>query len=88
MKILLSGYHNPHYETVTEYAESAIRALGHVLAIYDDRQHVIPGRIRHCVPWVDWMDIIVINRRLLRIARKAWPSGRHDGWGTGPGRRR
>ena len=73
MKILLSGYHNPHYETVTEYAEWAIRTFGHELAIYDDRQHVIPGRIRHCISWVHRMDLIVINRRLLRIAQEKRP---------------
>jgi len=27
MRILLSGYHNPHYLTVTEYIERAIAAL-------------------------------------------------------------
>jgi spore maturation protein CgeB len=73
VKILLSGYHNPHYETVTEYMEWAIRTLGHVLVIYDDRQHVIPGRIRRRVPWAHRMDLVVINRRLLRLARQERP---------------
>ena len=73
MKILYSGYHNPHYETVTEYTEAAIRALGHELIIYDDRHHVIPGRIRHRIPWAHRLDLVVINHRLLRLAREEHP---------------
>ena len=73
MKVLLSGYHNPHYLTVTEYIEGAIRSLGHELVVYDDRRHVIPGRIRHRVPWAHKMDLIVINGRLIRLARKERP---------------
>jgi hypothetical protein len=73
VKILFSGFHNPHYETVTEYLEGAIRTFGHVLVIYDDRRHLIPGRIRYRVPWAHRLDLSVINRRLLRLAREERP---------------
>jgi len=73
VKILYSGYHNPHYETVTEYTEGAIRALKHELISYDDRHHVIPGRIRHRILWAHNLDLSVINRRLLRLAREEHP---------------
>lgn len=73
MTILFSGYHNPNYETVTEYAEDAIRTLGCELIVYDDRRHVIPGRVRHRIPWAQRMDLLVLNRRLLRLARRERP---------------
>ena len=65
MKVLLSGYHNPHYETITEYMERAVVALGHDLVRFDDRCHIVPGRIRYRVPWLNRWDLGVINRRLL-----------------------
>jgi spore maturation protein CgeB len=68
MKILLSGYHNPHYETVTEYMERAIVVLGHDLVRFDDRCHLIPGRIRYRVPWLRRWDLRVLNRRLSSLA--------------------
>jgi spore maturation protein CgeB len=68
MKVLLSGYHNPHYDTVTEYMERALRALGHKLACFDDRCHLIPGRIRYRVPWLRRWDLKVLNRRLSSLA--------------------
>lgn len=67
MKILFSGHHNPHFHTITEYIESAIRDLGHDLYIFEDRQHVIPGRIRDRVSLLHRLDMQYINRR-LRIA--------------------
>ena len=53
MRILLSGYHNPHYWTVTEYIERAIRALGHELAVFDDGTRCIPGRLRDRSPGME-----------------------------------
>ena len=70
MKILFSGYHNPHYETVTEYMERALRALGHEVVVYDDRRHVIPGRIRSRIGWLQRLDLERINRRLVETARR------------------
>ena len=74
MKILFSGYHNPHYETVTEYMERALRALGHEVIVYDDRRHIIPGRIRSRVGWLNRLD----------LASHQPPAGRD---GPEPGRR-
>ena len=72
MKVLLSGYHNPHYDTITEYMERAVVALGHDLVRFDDRCHVVPGRIRYRVPWLNRWDLEGINRRL---ASRAMQSG-------------
>jgi len=46
MKVLISSYHNPNFVTISEYIEEAIRALGHRLYVFNDRNHLIPGRIR------------------------------------------
>jgi spore maturation protein CgeB len=73
MKILFSGHHNPHFHTITEYIESAIRQLGHDLFVFEDRQHVIPGRIRKRVPMLHRMDLQIINRRMTAAAEKWEP---------------
>ena len=61
MRILLSGYHNPHYLTVTEYIERAIAALGHELIVFNDRNHVIPGRLRRRWVPLQSISVAVIN---------------------------
>jgi hypothetical protein len=63
MKILFSGYHNPNFLTITEYMERAVKALGHDLMFFDDRQHVIPGRMRQRVKWLDRFDLQHINKK-------------------------
>ncbi|MCK4821562.1 hypothetical protein KA005_37695 [bacterium] len=63
MKILFSGYHNPNFITITEYMESAIKALGHELIVFDDRQHIIPGRIRRRLKRLNRFDLQHINKK-------------------------
>ena len=73
MKILFSGYHNPHFLTITEYIERGIRSAGHELFVFDDRRHIIPGRIRKHIPWLHRFDLKHINRRLIRLASQVRP---------------
>jgi spore maturation protein CgeB len=73
MRILLSGYHNPHYWTVTEYIERAIGSLGHELAVFDDGMRCIPGRIRDRSPWMERVDRAWMNRRLQSFIRRFRP---------------
>ena len=73
MRILLSGYHNPHYWTVTEYIERAIRALGHELAVFDDGTRCIPGRLRGRSRWIERADRAWLNRRLQACAGRLRP---------------
>jgi len=73
MKILLSGYHNPHYWTVTEYIERAIRALGHGLEVFDDGTRCIPGRLRKRSRWMEHVDRAWLNRRLQACAGRHRP---------------
>jgi spore maturation protein CgeB len=73
MKILLSGYHNPHYLTVTEYIERAVRCLGHKLIVFNDRDHLIPGRIRARWKPLHSLSLMSINRCLLKLAERTQP---------------
>jgi spore maturation protein CgeB len=73
MKILFSSHHNPHFFTITEYLERAIRALGHELLAFEDRQHIIPGRIRNLFPFLNRLDLRIINHRMLSMAEEAKP---------------
>lgn len=73
MKILFSGYHNPHYITITEYFEKAIKTLGHELFIFNDRQHIIPGRIRKHIQWLNKIDLLNINKNIISLALRKRP---------------
>jgi spore maturation protein CgeB len=73
VKILFSGHHNPHFFTITEYLERAIRSLGHELVIFEDRQHRIPGRLRRRLPFLDRLDLKMINEKLLSLAENTQP---------------
>ena len=73
MKILLSGYHNPHFPTITEYIEGAIKNLGHELIIFDDRQHFIPGRIRKKIKCLNQLDLKNINAKLITLVNERRP---------------
>jgi spore maturation protein CgeB len=73
MKILLSGYHNPHFLTITEYIERAFSDLGHDLYIFDDRQHIIPGRVRQRIKLLNEFDLQHLNRQFISFALKVKP---------------
>ncbi len=73
MIILFSGYHNQYFLTITEYMENAISSLGHELFVFDDRRHIVPGRIRKNSPWLHRFDLEHINRQLIRLVSKVMP---------------
>lgn len=73
MKILLSGYHNPHFKTITEYIERAITRCGHSLSVFDDRQFYLPGRLRKKVSWLQWIDQKLLNKRMISLAYRETP---------------
>jgi spore maturation protein CgeB len=73
MKILFSGHHNPHFLTITEYLERAIAALGHDLHVFEDRRHLIPGRIRKHMEFLNQLDLGVINTDMRALARSVRP---------------
>jgi spore maturation protein CgeB len=73
MKILFSSYHNPHFETITEYSERAIQALGHDLVSFDDRAFVLPGRVRCAMPFLASWDLDRLNRMFVAAVKKTLP---------------
>ncbi|MBW2310379.1 MAG: glycosyltransferase [Deltaproteobacteria bacterium] len=73
MRTLLSGYHNPHFLTITEYMEKAIENLGHELLIFDDRQHIVPGRVRQRIKWLHQFDLNHINKKIVSLAAEKKP---------------
>ena len=73
MKILFSGYHNPHFMALTEYTERALRALGHELSVFDHRKFVLPGRCHLYSDWARRLDLAWLSRRFLRQALRFQP---------------
>jgi spore maturation protein CgeB len=73
MKILVSGYHNPHFLTVTEYIEEALRSVGHEVVTFNDRDHIFPGRLRRKISLLQKLSVAAINRGLLKCAARAQP---------------
>ncbi len=73
MRILFSSYHNPHFLTITEYIERAIELSAHELIPYDDRQHIIPGRIRSRLGYLKKFNLMRINTKLLSLCREKKP---------------
>ncbi len=73
MRILVCGYHNPHYATITEYVERAVERLGHEMVSFDDRGHIFPGRLRERIPILEKISLTAINRNLVRIAERVRP---------------
>ena len=66
MKILVSGYHNPNFLTITEYIEGAVRELGHRVYVFDDRNHLFPKRLRRQVPLLNRLSIQLINFSFMK----------------------
>ena len=73
MKVLYSGYHNPHFISIPEYVERAINSLGHKLEIYDDRRFLLPGRIRERISFLQDMELSILNNGLAARARNFKP---------------
>lgn len=73
IRILVSGYHNPRFETITEYIEKAIAQLGYQVSTVDDRRHIIPGRIRKRSKVINQWDLRYINSRFSAAARRSRP---------------
>ncbi|MEW6428719.1 MAG: glycosyltransferase [Thermodesulfobacteriota bacterium] len=65
MNILFCTNRNPHFLTITEYVESALRQLGHQVRFHDDRNFRLPGRLRRLLPPLERWELGRINRGLL-----------------------
>ncbi len=74
MKILFTGYHNPHFVNTNVYKEEAIKELGHELISFEDRDFFIPGRIRRKFHFLQLWDIKRLNGKLVALAEREKPS--------------
>jgi spore maturation protein CgeB len=68
MKILFSGYHNPHFMTITEYMERAAEKSGHSLLSFDDRSFIIPNRIRKKLKFLQNWDLARLNNKFVSLS--------------------
>jgi len=73
VNVLFTGYHNPHYPTVTEYIEEAIRSLGHALRVIDEGCHILPGRLRQRSSFIERIDLQWFNRHILEACDRFRP---------------
>ena len=73
MKILFVGHHVPHYIHTNVYREKAIQELKHKLLFFNDRDYVIPGRIREWVNFLQKWDLDRINKKLIHVVHREKP---------------
>ncbi|HTU00908.1 MAG TPA: glycosyltransferase [Candidatus Sulfotelmatobacter sp.] len=73
MKILFATARNPHFLTITEYIERAVRGLGHDLVSFDDRGFLLPGRLREAFLPLGRLDLSRLNRRLAEAVQRERP---------------
>jgi len=73
MKILFVSNRNPHFVNTNVYREKAIRELGHEVIFFEDRDFVLPGRIRQKVTFLQEWDLRRLNRKLVRLVAEERP---------------
>jgi spore maturation protein CgeB len=72
-KVLFSSFKNPHFESFVEYIEKAFKENGCQILFFENRDFIIPGRIRDMMTFLYQWDIRRLNRRLIAIARSYKP---------------
>jgi len=73
MKILLVGYHNPHFVNTIVLRSKALGYLGHETIFFNDGKYMIPGRFRSQFPFLHQWDLDQLNRSLVDLARQQKP---------------
>lgn len=68
IKILFSSNRNPHFETFTDYIEKAFKEEGCDVIFFENRNFLIPGRVRDKLVALHLFDLKFLNQRLLKIA--------------------
>jgi len=86
MQILCSGHHNSHFITITDYIEQAIKSLGHAVITFEDRCHILPGRLRNRIKRLDKFDNSYINKKFVSFALRNMPDIALIGGGNRIGR--
>lgn len=59
--------------TIVEYVENAFKSLGCEVLFFDNRNFIVPGRIRGKIPYLHSLDLRLINRKLLSIIESFRP---------------
>ncbi|GBD96001.1 MAG TPA: hypothetical protein ENG83_15395 [Nitrospirae bacterium] len=72
MKVLFSSNKNPDFITITEYIENALSKKSKY-AFFNDRDFIVPGRIRDNFPILNKLDLLRINKNLLSLTEKFKP---------------
>lgn len=73
MKVLFSSNKNPRFETFTEYIEKAFKENGCEIIFFENRDFIIPGRVRDKIPFLHQWDTRRLNKKLLTTARSYKP---------------
>ena len=73
MKIFFVSYHNPNFMSITEYCEKAIQALGHECISFNDRDFILPGRLRDKIDFFHEWDLVQLNEKVLKYVLREKP---------------
>lgn len=73
MKVLFSSNRNPHFEAFTDYIEKALKESDCTTLFFENRDFILPGRIRERVKYLQKFDLKRLNKRLLGIAKHFRP---------------
>jgi len=73
MKVLFSSNINPNFKTFSDYIEKAFREAGCETCFFENRDFVIPGRIRDKIVFLQDWDLSRLNKRLLEKAAEFKP---------------
>jgi|WetSurMetagenome_2_1015567.scaffolds.fasta_scaffold25372_3 spore maturation protein CgeB len=73
MKILFISNLNPHFENTNTYRLKAIEEMGHKPIFFEDRNFILPGRIRQEVAFLQDWDLRRLNRRMIKVAERVKP---------------
>lgn len=73
MKVIFSANRNPYFETFTEYIEKAFKENNCEVMFFENRDFVIPGRIRDRMVYLKKWDLQRLNKKLISIAQTYKP---------------
>lgn len=73
MKVVFSSNKNPHFESFTEYIQKAFVENGCEVMFFENRDFMIPGRVRDKIHGLHKLDLKIMNKRLLQICKTYKP---------------
>jgi spore maturation protein CgeB len=72
MRFVFSSAKNPYFFTITEYIENALKRIGEC-AFFDNRDFLIPEKIKKKMNFLHELDLIRLNKKLLSLVNKFKP---------------